>query len=237
MKGKFKPTILILFCLTAFTTVAKPADVLKKADSLFFAKKYTSAFEQYDSAFQMGQASPSMLLKMAFIKEGLGDYTQALYYLNAYYNQTAERPVLLKMQELADENSLAGYKIEDRHFFLNVLTRYDLEIKASLLGVILLLTWVIYKGKKKGDLAIGVPVIQLIFLGLLLTVSNQWLLPNQAIITEKTVLMSAPSAAAEPITPVTKGHKVEIIGQSDAWAKIMWEGRQVYVRATKLKTL
>jgi hypothetical protein len=58
MMRKFKPTILILFYFASFTTVAKPADVLEKADSLFYAKKYTAAFEQYDSALQMGQSSP-----------------------------------------------------------------------------------------------------------------------------------------------------------------------------------
>lgn len=237
MKGKFKLTILILFYLGGFATVAEPAEQLKKADSLFMAKKYTSAFDLYASAYSDGQASPAMLLKMAFIKEGLGDDTQALYYLNKYYSVTADRAVLTKMQELANENQLSGYEVEDRHFFLNALTKYHLVIQLTLVAIILLLTVVIIRSKPKGELPIGVPVIQILLLAVLLTVSNKWLLPKQAIITEATFLMSAPSAASEPIGHVQNGHLVEIIGRTEAWTCIKWEGKDVYVRHAKLRTL
>ncbi len=237
MKGKFKPTILILFYFALLTSSANAATLLESADSLFYAKKYTTAFEQYDSAYQTGVVSPSMLLKMAFIKEGLGDHTLALYYLNAYYKLTSNRATLTKMQELAAKNNLSGYEVEDRHFFLNALSKFDLEIQSVLAALILLLSAAIYRSKKRGEMAIGLPVIQLLLVGALLTVSNGWFVPKQAIISTSTFLMTAPSAAAEPVTEVKKGHLVEIVGQSEAWVKIKWEGKDVYIRHAKIKVL
>ena len=62
-----------------------PVETLAIADSLFEARKYTESFKIYQEIHGQNQGSPSMLLKMAFIKEGLDDYPAALYYLNQYY--------------------------------------------------------------------------------------------------------------------------------------------------------
>jgi hypothetical protein len=53
-----------------------------------------------------------MLLKMAFVKEGLGDYSNALYYLNLYYLKTYDKKVLKKMENLAERyHKLEGYEL------------------------------------------------------------------------------------------------------------------------------
>jgi len=44
---------------------------------------------------------------MAYIKEGLGQHGDALYYLNLHYIHTADREVLLKMEQIADEHTCA----------------------------------------------------------------------------------------------------------------------------------
>ena len=43
-----------------------------------------------------------MLLKMAYIQEGLNHVGQALYYLNLYYLASKDKSVLGKMEELAN---------------------------------------------------------------------------------------------------------------------------------------
>ncbi|MGB3465691.1 MAG: hypothetical protein WBA74_10490, partial [Cyclobacteriaceae bacterium] len=68
------------FCALSHSVLADPGDRLTTADSLFQAKKYTESFELYEQIIVEDMAySPAMLLKMAFIKEGLGDYSNALY--------------------------------------------------------------------------------------------------------------------------------------------------------------
>ena len=61
-----------------------------------------------------------MLLKIAYIKEGLGDITSAQYYLNEYYLATSNEQALQKMEDLAEANDLKGYQHNDITFFFNI---------------------------------------------------------------------------------------------------------------------
>jgi hypothetical protein len=237
MIAKFKVSILLLLFFTSFLAVASASSDLSKADSLFFNKKYTEAFEVYTSLQENSSVSASMLLKMAFIKEGLGDYTSSLYYLYNYYQLTNDRAVLVKMSELADKKSLSGYTVEDKHFFINAINKYLTEIQLLLAFTLLFLTLFTYRSKEKKELPIGVPVIQLVLAVVLLAVTNGWFQPNQAIIKDNTFLMSAPSAASEPIGPITKGHLVEVLEQTDVWTKVRWNEEEVFLRKSKLRNL
>jgi hypothetical protein len=237
MIAKFKVSILLLLFFTSFLAVASASSDLSKADSLFFNKKYTEAFEVYTGLQENSSVSASMLLKMAFIKEGLGDYTSSLYYLYNYYQLTNDRAVLVKMSELADKKSLSGYTVEDKHFFINAINKYLTEIQLLLAFTLLFLTLFTYRSKEKKELPIGVPVIQLVLAVVLLAVTNGWFQPNQAIIKDNTFLMSAPSAASEPIGPITKGHLVEVLEQTDVWTKVRWNEEEVFLRKSKLRNL
>ena len=52
-----------------------------------------------------------------------------------------------------------------------------------------------------------------------------------------TLLRSGPSAGAEPIEVVTKGHKVKVVSQSEIWTKVLWNGNEVFVRSNRLKLI
>ena len=120
MIGNLKAITFYLFFISLGSpSMAQSNYRLSTADSLFIKQKYTEAFAIYNEVFKSGKVSESMLVKMSFIKEGLGDNVQALYFLDQYYNLTADKSVLLKMQELADENDLNGYSVGDKEFFLN----------------------------------------------------------------------------------------------------------------------
>ncbi len=67
---------------------------------------------------------PAMLIKMAYIKEGLGDYTSALLYLDGYYKHTANKRAIAKMSELASENSLDGYEYSDYTYMNSTVNKY-----------------------------------------------------------------------------------------------------------------
>src|SRR5690348_1763124 len=84
------------FCLV---TVAQ-AQKIKQADSLFQAKQYTQSLALYQSVFNEKKYSPAMLLKMAYIQEGLGKIGQTLYYLRLYYLASDDEQALHKMEEL-----------------------------------------------------------------------------------------------------------------------------------------
>src|SRR5688500_4150311 len=83
---------------------------LNQADSLFVDKKYTQSLDHYRTILAQNEYSPAMLLKMAYIEEGLNRVGQALYYLNLYYLASNDKTVITKMEELAARYNLQGYE-------------------------------------------------------------------------------------------------------------------------------
>src|SRR5688500_9317335 len=106
--------IIILFLLALSVgsqqAYSQPTNQLQKADSLFAQHQYTEAFKIYQQLLHRQEKySPQMLLKMAFIQEGLKNYTQALYFLHLYHTKYPSRLALRKIEELARAHKLTGY--------------------------------------------------------------------------------------------------------------------------------
>lgn len=211
--------------------------LINNADSLFNQQKYTEALSLYNQMYAKGQASSAMLLKMAFIQDGLGDYAEALYYLDKYYQLSADRNVVGKIQELADSNELKGYGYNDTHYFLALLGRYQLQLLLLLLAIIGSLLVYIMKKSKSGDKPFAAGIIQIILIVCLLGLNNVNPPVRAIIIATETLLRSGPSAGAEPIEIITKGHKVKVLEQNEVWTKIEWDGREVYLRNGKLRVI
>lgn len=211
---------------------------LNQADSLFDAQKYTEAFDVYEEIFKTGDASPSMLLKMAFIKEGLENYVDALYYLNLYYIKSGNKKALVKMQEIATANQLEGYQFTDQDFMINLLNKYRFLIETGLIVLILmLLGYAIRKFRKKERASLAI-FFQVVIMSMLLIFSNEFFTSEKAIVlTDHTLLRSAPSAAAEPLETINKGHRVRVLDQSDVWVKIEWNEEPVYLRKGRIRLL
>lgn len=228
---------LYIFLGTSFFASSSQKLVMQ-ADSLFASQKYTEAFEIYEGLFDAGKSSSSMLLKMAFIKDGLGNYVDALYFLDLYYKKSADKSVVVKIEELSAEKSLSGYKYDDTHFFVAVLSKYQMQIQLVLAALILTLTAYIFRKKKQNERPITATVFQLFLLVALILLTNESYEKNQGIIVQNnTLLRSGPSAGAEPVQLVERGHKVEILSKDHVWSKISWDGEEVFVRNARLKAI
>jgi len=141
---KFKIILLYAVAVVAYKVeafAAKNDQKLANADSLFALQKYTQSYQLYDSIYSAGFVSPSMLMKMAFIQEGLGDYTMALYYLNDYYTITSNELVLEKMENLAEKHSLMGYDYSDTDYFISVYHEYYDQLLIALIAVSCIFFW------------------------------------------------------------------------------------------------
>jgi hypothetical protein len=213
---------------------------LKRADSLFAVQQFTQSFELYQSIYEQAQhASPVMLLKMAYIKEGLGDITLAQYYLNEYYLATSNELALEKMETLAETHALEGYDHDDITFLFNL---YYKHYNWLLIGLILLtaviFTILIYQKKKRTGSPVTTAVFLILLLGSLLYLVNFGKDYNKGIIVKNnTFVMAAPAAGADIVDVIQKGHKVAIKGTHDVWSEIDWDGRQVYVKSKSIRPL
>jgi len=241
--AKLKLFIIFLFAFLSHSYsgyCGMASQNLQLADSLFTQKKYTQAFELYEQIYSKDrQASPAMLLKMAFVKEGLGDYSQALFYLNLHYLMVYDKKTLKKMESLAEQHKLQGYNYDDAEFFLNIYQKYQSQIDLTVLAIVLFFfSLLVYKRRNNGKISIGQAVSYAIALVVVLLLNNFAREQQKAIITNGTAyLMDGPSPGANIVAVVTEGHRVSVVGQKDIWSEILWEDRDVFVRSQSLKPI
>jgi SH3 domain-containing protein len=238
-----KKLLSIIFVLTfppqmGLSQTVSP--LLQEADSLFSQQQFTQSFLLYDSIYQFEQeASPSMLLKMAYIKEGLGDVTIAQYYLNEYYLATSNELALQKMEDLADANDLTGYQHNDITFFFNLYYKnYNWLVLGLILICLVLFSVIVYQKRKYKTSPWFNGFMLLLLLASLFVLVNFGKDYNRGVIIKNnTFIMAAPSSGADLVDVTTKGHKVIVEGKKDVWYKIEWQDGEGYVKAKNVKLL
>ncbi len=226
-----KCSLLLLLLTQSFHTQANEL-ALQKADSLFATKNYQEALVIYKEILEDDQAfSPAMLLKMAFISEGLGDYPSTTLYLSKYYDYNPTPQLPNKIRELTNQASLTGYALSDRQRFLNFLVDNS-QLITAFFGVLLTLTLIrlVLKGFRTGTAAVGLLLIGLVF------VSNNFLDgPETGIVTgNPSLIMSAPTAGGSLIRKVGPGHRVIIRSSEDIWYQIEWEDQKAFVKKSQI---
>lgn len=234
IKVRLFPGILLSCFLCVANAQSEP---LIQGDSLFNQQKYTEAFKNYNQVFSEGKASTAMLLKMAFIQDGLGNYEHALYFLDLYYQQSANRNVVGKIEELAEANELQGYTYNDISYFFSLLEKYRMHFTLLLVCVLILLVVYVFRKTKEREKPIAAVIIQIFVIAILFSLANLRSSNHGIITSNGTLLRSGPSAGAEPISIIDKGHKVKVLDRTDVWTKILWDGEEVYVRNGKVRVI
>ncbi|MEO9967776.1 MAG: SH3 domain-containing protein [Reichenbachiella sp.] len=238
---KILPIIITALIMASFSNaMAKPNHELTTADSLFRLQKYTESFELYEKIMdEKNEASPQMLMKMAYIKEGLGDYSQALIYLNKYFMQTSDKRAQNKMHELAEEHELSGFAVSDTTFFKGLINKYYIGFNLIIFGIALFFAAVfLFRKWKSKPNAAPFGLVTVVILLVFYWVINFQLDEPQGIITENYVyLMTGPSAGADLVEVIKKGHRLNILSEEGVWVKVDWKGQEVYIRSTTIKRI
>ncbi|WP_308421170.1 SH3 domain-containing protein [Echinicola rosea] len=204
---------------------------------MFTAQSYQEAYKLYTDILQNQEAySPAMLLKMAYITEGMGNYEDASLYLSKYYDHNPSPKVISKIKSLTDQPDLKGYTVSDSAQFFKLLTDYQQPITGIFaLLLVLSLIYVLAKNKTRQPKYL-IPSAILIVLAFL---SNNFLLaPQSGIIKESpTIIMAQPTAAGKFIDKVNSGHRVIIKSSEDIWYRIDWDGQDAYVKKNAVSKL
>lgn len=242
MQRSISKNLIILFInifCTSYTLVAQTSTHrLTQADSLFKEKRYVQSLEHYKSIFDQHQYSPAMLLKMAYIEEGLQQTGAALYYLNLYYNVTNDKTVLEKMEELADRHNLEGYKQTDTGRFLSFYNNYHWPVGLTLVAFAFLLLGLSFYLKRK-KLLYWPSLIVMVFVLAALVVHNTVgeKVAMGIVANTNTYIMDGPSPGASVVSVIQSGHRVKIVGKKDVWIKIKWQGETAYIKENNLLPL
>lgn len=180
-----------------------------------------------------------MLLKMAYIQEGLGNIGKALYYLNLYYLASNDKEVLFKMEELAEKYDLDGYTASDKEHALSFYHDYYNYISIALAAImVFMLSTIFYTRVRLNKRPIAGPVALVVIMVAFVIHLNFGGRVSTAILTAKSAyIMTGPSPAAQLLTITGEGHRVEIIGKKDVWLKILWNGQVAYVRDQMLQPI
>lgn len=204
--------------------------ILQKADSLFSAKQYTQSFRLYDSLLRDKKYSPAMLLKMAYIKEGL-DQPSALYYLNLYHQATDDEQTLAKMEELADKYHLEGYK-STAQSQLNAWIMKNSDMIKWVIATVLFFffAWLVFQ--KKRNESVVVPA----FFMVVTAIALAWFVnlgepkPSIMVAQSRVYLMSGPSAGASVIDILEEGHRLTVTGEKDVWLRVNWREKEAFIK-------
>jgi hypothetical protein len=209
---------------------------LSRADSLFEQKRYTQSFEIYSSLFEQKQYTPAMLLKMAYIQEGLNRISQSVYYLNLYYLASQDESALVKLEELADKYRLEGYSTSDFDKVFSIYKQNKELITYGLMSAVLFLIILMsvqrlrFNTKPYAVWVLLIIISVVSFLHLNFSDRN-----SSAIITHNnTYLMDGPSSGASVISIVRDGHRVQVLGKEDVWLKVQWGDGEAYIKENNL---
>ncbi|MCX8489460.1 MAG: hypothetical protein ORN54_00145 [Cyclobacteriaceae bacterium] len=230
-----RTSIIITVLLFSFSTLAQEPAKLKAADSLFRAKQYTQSYSLYDSILSKKSYSAAMLLKMAFIQEGLNHTGLCLYYLTLYQKTSDDHQAAAKMEELAEKNRLEGYRPNELSSVYHFFEKNNCSI-AQVFSALIILSFSIAIFQKKKKNSLKVPVFMVVLFSVCLFATLNWTSsPEMAIVSHnRTYLMGDPSAGASVIEIIGEGHRMTILEKKDVWLRVKWRDKDVYVKENNL---
>ncbi len=235
-----KKIIFFLFLYLSFVQLAKSQSdvgIIKRADSLYRNENFSAAELFYEKNLEKNKKTSHVLyLKLALIKERKGDYLKSIYYLNKAYELTPNEKILAKLNEIASVHELKGYELSDFNFLILFYKQYSGFLVALLLILGIYIFVILFIKKYKNNL---IPFNQKIFLviyllgiGLLLNLPDKY---HQGIINQDGVLLRSEPSSAAPITErINKGHRLNVLGGTDIWRRVIWKDEFLYLKESDI---
>jgi len=214
---------------------ASAQEQLRQADSLFAIGQYLSAQQLYktqlDKSFR-----PIVLLKLAYIAELNGDYTQSLYYLTVLSKRSPSEAIYQKMEALGLKYRLNGYTFDDFGYFILYVKKYGQGLFVVLIVIAgyLLSELLIKYSKNESITFVPKAIVVLFLLGLLLVLNLNELFEEGIVANDTTFLRNSPSSASSVVGTISKGNKVIVLGKRDHWKLVLLKGKFVYIKQDDL---
>ncbi|WP_448529994.1 hypothetical protein [Raineya sp.] len=235
-----KKIFFFLVCINGLLTESIYCQDFKQknflADSLFAVGKYSEAEAVYAQILGEGVFSEQNVLKQAFIASQQKNYVAYLHYLNLLLQNEPKLSTAQKIYNIATAYELEGYEVSDSKWILLLYYAYHRWI---ILGLCLLfLLWSISFLRRKYTTwgafqRNGI----ILLLGLAFSIFFVNFIPNinEAIVAyNHTYLMKSPSAASEKVVVLSKGQKLNVIGEKDVWLEVIWGKEKAFVRKTQV---
>jgi hypothetical protein len=220
------PSLFIFSFLPLFLQAQKTT----AADSLFRAKRFTESIEFYQRIFTDRKYSQAMLLKMAYIQEGLGKIGLTLYYLKLYYLASNDEQALHKMEELAAKFKLSGYETNETDRLHRWLDKNLFFLQGALALLLFIAAFILFIQRRNDQKPWTLTFVIVLLVSCMLYFTDFY--SDKAVIVsqDRTYLMDAPSAGSAIAGIVDEGNQMVLIGLEDVWLKVKWMDKVVYVK-------
>ncbi|PSL02580.1 hypothetical protein CLV48_10945 [Cecembia rubra] len=211
---------------------------LSLADSLFIAQNYQESYSIYKDILENDEAySPAMLLKMAFVAEGMGDFSKASFYLAKYYDLNPNPRAITKIKSLTEQSNLMGYELDDIDRLIKFLSDFQMELTAVFaITLVISLIFLLVFNKKADQPKYYLP--SALFIILVFIANNFFTGPRTGIVTGSPALvMEKPTAGGKLISVVEPGHRVVIRSTKDIWYEVNWMDKRAYIKKEHITRL
>ncbi|MFM8739232.1 MAG: hypothetical protein ACKOC0_03415 [Cytophagales bacterium] len=233
MQIRFLKIVIVLLLPTVISAQSLSQKLLQ-GDSLFRAKQYTQAFGKYQSILSGKNYTPSMLLKMAYIQEGLGHIGPCLYYLNLYQLASGDEQASTKMEELAQKFQLEGYQLSQQKTAKEWLLRHLSSFSFLLVGGSFFLLALAFVRKNKRKMFLPFSITSCMMVAFTVWINNMNTTSIAIVSNPHTYVIDAPSAGGTVLEILSEGHRMESTGTKDVWKKVIWRGKEAYIKNNQL---
>jgi len=204
--------------------------VLAKADSLFETGAFEKAYPLYRQVLRQEKfVSTRLLLRMAYIQEGLERYPAALYYLSLAQARQPQAATWRKMTDLAQNYRLTGYTDTWQQQLLITFRRYYYRVlQVLLVGAVIGGTLLVIRHRQIGSSWWSIYASYIVLIIIYLNIFGP---EKVGIVSQSTAaLMAAPSPGATWLTTAAAGDRLVVVGQRDIWYEVQWRGQSAYIR-------
>tara|TARA_B000000475_G_scaffold215605_1_gene177913 strand:+ start:2670 stop:3380 length:711 start_codon:yes stop_codon:yes gene_type:complete len=222
--------IIFFFLLLISSHSRGNENLLLKGDSLFELKKYVEAKEYYDILyFDKELYTNSMLLKLAFIENGLGNFEKSIFYLSKHKKEDDNEIIDQNLFNLVTENDLKTYDNSDYDYLLKIYKTNKQYIIIFLLTVLLTVFCLNIIRRKRNQKIKYIKTFFTLSVIIMLMINIKGA-QEGIILNENTFIMNNPSSGSDVYQIIKKGEKIKIISESEVWYEVELENQRKYIR-------
>jgi tetratricopeptide (TPR) repeat protein len=210
-----------------------PSSEYRRGDSLFAAGRFEEARRAYERGLLLTpRPAPPVYLKLAYLAEQRQDLLRAQYYLNLYFERRPDEATLTRLSNVARAQGWEGYERNDFNFLLLVYKQYAGYLLATLLLLALYIFGVLLIKRRKREYIqtrhLTIFVLYLLGIGILVNAPAGY---RQGIVNRAAVVLRSEASHGAPIAyQIDEGHRLNILGSTDIWLRVLWNNELVYVK-------
>ncbi len=205
---------------------------LQRADSLFEKGQYAAALPPYRTQiWQAREASPRLLLRMAYAQHQLGHYPAEMLYLNLALARQPRLGTWQQLVALAQRHQLVGYPATWQQELRVQAQRYYYPGLQILLSgaVVAAVGLLLRRGRSRRGTWLAYAAY-LVGTGAYLVLLRPE--PIGVVTRAGAALMAGPGAGATWLSTAAPGDRLPVLGRQDIWLRVRWQERVAYLRAT-----